>query len=403
MTIYINTIPYDSLAHAAAIDLRKHILFTPYDEVFDDARKTWDKDKTLYGLFDDDALIGVMVAKKSEDGAHLSEILVDYDKRGQGLGKQMLQFMESRLDKGASLTAEGPLSARGFFEKCGFAPKSKYRGPGDRMRLDFEKKVTGKVKNPIPHYEDAQNLPIFYFTTDTKGFEAIPAIRNHFPKEHLFVVDLLRGDNHWLELAKETKRRTAKYSLIAPHLYGNRLFRPLDDFDLPEKCAAESDRVSRSKSVLLIGTADEFSTNSYRAAFESKNSSLSTVELPLEEEDFHGAHHLDADFYTTFAEKIDSLKEIPFDTLTVVDASFSLQADAMEKFLEQTLTRNLTKIDVFDLFVVDLRRDLLKKNLLRHETTPGTLRIFTETPDRARAELKRLHPAEMSAAIDTLR
>ena len=112
---------------------------------------------------------------------------------------------------------------------------------------------------------------------------------------------------------------------------------------------------------------------------------------------------MDADFYNTFAEKIDELKENPFDTLAVVDGAFSTQADAMEKFLEHSLVRNLNKIDVFDLLITGLRRDLLDKNLLRHDATPGVLKIFSETPDRARAELRRLHPAEMSADVETIR
>lgn len=71
--------------------------------------------------------------------------------------------------------------------------------------------------------------------------------------------------------------------------------------------------------------------------------------------------------------------------------------------MEETLARKLTKIDVFDLFVTGLRRDLLEKNYLRHDATEGQLRIFSETPDRARAELARVHPAEMSAKIETIR
>lgn len=403
MTIYMNTITYGSPAHDRAIAMRKHILYKPYDEAFDEARKTWDRDKIIYGLFDDEDLIGVMVTEKTDEGIHLSEIIVDYDKRRQGLGRQMLSFLETRLEKDALITAQGPLSARAFYEKCGFAPKSKYRTTKDRMELDYEKKVTGKEKNAIPFFEHRQNLPIFFYTVDSKDFELIPVIRNHFPKEHLFVVDLLRDEPRWLELAKETKRRSAKYSIIAPHLYGSRNFRPLDDFDLPEKCAEQADRLSKSKTVLLLGTEAEFSTNAYRAAFDSQNASLSTVQLPLEEEDFRGDHHLDADFYNTFAEKIDELKDTPFDTLAVMDGAFSTQADAMEKFLEHSLVRNLNKIDVFDLLITGLRRDLLDKNLLRHDATPGVLKIFSETPARARAELRRLHPAEMSADVETIR
>lgn len=403
MTIYMNTIAYDSPAHEAAIALRKHILFNPYDEAFDEARKTWDRDKILYGLFDDDKLIGAMVAKKTDEGLHVEEILVSYDKQRQGLGKQMMAFLETQLEKDQSLTAEGPLSARAFYEACGFTPKSKYDGPKDRMRLDFEKKVTGKTKNPIPLFEHRQNLPLMYFTMGTHDFELIPVIRNHFPKEHLFVVDLLKDDGPWLDFAKETKRRTGKYTFIAPSLNGNRAFRPLDDFDLPAKCAAEADRLSKSKTALLIGTNHEFSANGYRAAFESQNPSLSTLEMPMEAEDLRGAHHLDADFYNRFAEKIDALKENPFDTLAVIDVPFSTQSDAMEKFLEETLARKLAKIDVFDLFITGLRKDLLRSNRLRHDATPGQLVIFSETPDRARAELKRVHPAEQSAKIETIR
>ena len=114
MTIYMNTIAYDSPAHEAAIALRKHILFNPYDEAFDEARKTWDRDKILYGLFDDDHLIGAAVTKTTEEGLHVEEILVAYDKQRQGLGKQMLAFLENRLEKDQVLTAEGPLSARAF-------------------------------------------------------------------------------------------------------------------------------------------------------------------------------------------------------------------------------------------------------------------------------------------------
>lgn len=403
MTIYMNTIAYDSPTHEAAIALRKHILFNPYDEAFDEARKTWDRDKVLYGLFDDDELIGALVTKKTEEGLHVEEILVSYNKQRQGLGKQMMAFLETRLEKDQILTAEGPLSARAFYEACDFAPKSKYRGPNDRMRLDFEKKVTGKTKNPLPLFDHRQNLPLMYFTMGTKDFELIPVIRNHFPKEHLFVVDLLRDDASWLDFAKETKHRTGKYTFIAPALYGNRAFRPLDDFDLPAKCAFEADRLSKSKTALLIGTNHEFSANGYRAAFESESASLSTVEMPLEAEDLRGRYNLDADFYNSFAEKIDALKENPFDTLAVVDVPFSTQSDAMEKFLEETLARKLAKIDVFDLFITGLRKDLLALNRLRHEASPGQLVIFSETPDRARAELVRVHPAEMSAKIETIR
>ena len=403
MTIYMNTITYGSPAHDRAIAMRKHILFNPYDEAFDEARKTWDRDKIIYGLFDEEELIGVMVTEKTDEGIHLSEIIVDYDKRRQGLGRQMLSFLETRLEKDALITAQGPLSSRAFYEKCGFAPKSKYRTTNDRMELDYEKKVTGKEKNAIPFFEHRQNLPIFFYTVDSMDFELIPVIRNHFPKEHLFVVDLLRDDPRWLDLAKETKRRSAKYSIIAPHLYGSRNFRPLDDFDLPEKCAEQADRLSKSKTVLLLGTEAEFSTNAYRAAFESQDASLSTAEMPLEAENLRGAHHLDADFYNRFAERIDALKENPFDTLVVVDVPFSTQADSMKKFLEETLARKLAKIDVFDLFVTGLRKDLLESNRLRHDATPGQLVIFSETPDRARAELVRIHPAEMSAKVETIR
>ena len=125
--------------------------------------------------------------------------------------------------------------------------------------------------------------------------------------------------------------------------------------------------------------------------------------MPLEAEDLRGAHHLDADFYNRFAEKIDALKENPFDTLAVIDVPFSTQSDAMEKFLEETLARKLAKIDVFDLFITGLRKDLLQSNRLRHDATPGQLVIFSETPDRARAELKRVHHAEKSAKIETIR
>lgn len=125
--------------------------------------------------------------------------------------------------------------------------------------------------------------------------------------------------------------------------------------------------------------------------------------MPLEAEDLRGRYNLDADFYNSFAEKIDALKENPFDTLAVIDVPFSTQSDAMEKFLEETLARKLAKIDVFDLFITGLRKDLLDTNRLRHEASPGQLLIFSETPDRARAELVRVHPAEMSAKIETIR
>lgn len=403
MTIYMNTIPYGSPEYDEAVRLRRHILYTPYREIFDRERETLDADKTLYGLYDDARLIGALVTSSTEEGVSVDEILVDYDKRRQGLGNQMLSFLEARLEKDRLISASGPLSARGFFEKNGFRVKSKHSGPNDRMRIDYEKKVGKKVRNPIPLYDKRQDQPLVYFTASTEGFEIVPVLRNHFPKEHLIVVDLLRDDAYWLDVAKRVKAETAKYALIAPELYGNRNYRPLEDFNLPQAAAKEADRLSRTDSILILGTSEEFASNDYPAAFEAQNVSLSAIEMVISSDDLRPGHSLNASFYQTLATHLDELKERPFDTLLIVDSKLASQSDAIEKYMEHRLSRKLHRIDVFDLIISSLRAELLEKNLLRHDATHGKLTIFSETPNRAREALKLHHPAERSAEILTIR
>ena len=403
MTIYMNAIEYGTPKHDEAIRLRQHILYAPYNELFDDERMTLDRDKTIYGLYDDDKLVGALVTSTKEKNIHIHEILVDYNKRRQGLGHQMLHFLEARMEKGDVLSASGPLSARGFFERSGFQPKTKHNGVNDRMRIDYEKKIGNKTRNPIPLFAKQQEQPLVYFTTKTLGFEVIPVLRNYFPKEQLIVVDLLRDDHYWLELAQRVKTETAKYSIVAPELYGNRSFQPLEDFDLPKFAAEEVKRVSKTKAALVIGTENQFKANDFRAAFDAVDGSLTAVEMTLDRESFRSGHTLDADFYTTLAAHLDELKDKNFDTVLVVDSKLSTQSDAMEKFLEENLKRELHRIDVFDLVVTGLRKELVEKNLLRHDATEGSLTIFSETPNRAREALILHHPAERSADIQTIR
>lgn len=403
MTIYMNAIQYGTPEHDEAIRLRRHILYAPYNELFDDERMTLDRDKTIYGLYDEAELVGALVTSKEEDRIHIHEILVDYHKRRQGLGHQMLNFLEARMEKGDVLSASGPLSARGFFERNGFQPKTKYSGVSDRMRIDYEKKIGNKIRNPLPLFVKKQEQPLVYFTMETMGFELIPTIRNYFPKEQLIVVDLLRDDTYWLELAQRVKAETAKYSILAPELYGNRNFRPLEDFDLPKVAAKEVRRISKTKTALIVGTEMQFKSNDYRAAFDSIDGSLTAIEMTLERDDFRSGHTLDADFYTVLAAHLDELKEKNFDTLLIVDSKLSTQSDAIEKFLEEGLKRQLRRIDVFNLLMTGLRKELLEKNLLRHDATEGKLTIFSETPNRAREALILHHPAERSADIQTIR
>lgn len=403
MTIYMNAIQYGTPEHDEAIRLRRHILYAPYNELFDDERMTLDRDKTIYGLYDDEKLVGTLVTSKEEDRVHIHEILVDYHKRRQGLGHQMLNFLEAPMEKGDVLSASGPLSARGFFERNGFQPKTKYSGVSDRLRIDYEKKIGNKIRNPLPFFVKKQEQPLVYFTMETTGFELIPTIRNYFPKEQLIVVDLLRDDTYWLELAQRVKAETAKYSILAPELYGNRNFRPLEDFDLPKVAAEEVRRISKTKTVLIVGTEMQFNSNDYRAAFDSIDGSLTAIEMTLERDDFRSGHTLDADFYTVLAAHLDELKEKNFDTLLIVDSKLSTQSDAIEKFLEEGLKRQLRRVDVFNLLMTGLRKELLEKNLLRHDATEGKLTIFSETPNRAREALILHHPAERSADIQTIR
>lgn len=403
MTIYMNAIQYGTPEHDEAIRLRRHILYAPYNELFDDERMTLDRDKTIYGLYDEAELVGTLVTSKEEDRVHIHEILVDYHKRRQGLGHQMLNFLEARMEKGDVLSASGPLSARGFFERNGFQPKTKYSGVSDRLRIDYEKKIGNKIRNPLPLFVKKQEQPLVYFTMETMGFELIPTIRNYFPKEQLIVVDLLRDDTYWLELAQRVKAETAKYSILAPELYGNRNFRPLEDFDLPKVAAEEVRRISKTKTALIVGTEMQFKSNDYRAAFDSIDGSLTAIEMTLERDDFRSGHTLNADFYTVLAAHLDELKEKNFDTLLIVDSKLSTQSDAIEKFLEEGLKRQLRRIDVFNLLMTGLRKELLEKNLLRHDATEGKLTIFSETPNRAREALILHHPAERSADIQTIR
>ncbi|MDD7363798.1 MAG: GNAT family N-acetyltransferase [Peptoniphilus sp.] len=402
MTIYMNAISYNTPEHDEAVRLRRHILYTPYSELFDDERKTLDADKTIYGLYDDE-LIGALVTEPTEEGLHIDEILVDYNKRRQGLGNQMLKFLEARMEKGRVLSASGPLSARGFFERNGFEVKSKHNGPNDRMRIDYEKKIGKKAHNPIPLYDKVQEQPLVLFTASTLGFELIPVIRNHFSKEHLIVVDLLKDDNYWFEVAKRVKAETAKYAMIAPELYSNRNYRPLADFDMARAGAIESDRASKTKTVLILGTEDEFASNDYRAAFEAQNPSLSAVEMTIDSDLLRAAHTPSAAFYDVLSSHMAELKEKNFDTILVIDSKLSSQSDAIEKFFEEQLMRQLQCVDIFDLVVSALRRELVEQNLLRHEASKGKLTIFSETPNRAREALMLHHPAERSAEIQTIR
>ena len=71
--------------------------------------------------------------------------------------------------------------------------------------------------------------------------------------------------------------------------------------------------------------------------------------------------------------------------------------------MEEGLKRQLRRIDVFNLLMTGLRKELLEKNLLRHDATEGKLTIFSETPNRAREALILHHPAERSADIQTIR
>ncbi|VEJ36070.1 Uncharacterised protein [Aedoeadaptatus ivorii] len=403
MTIYVKTVPYGTHAYGEAAELRDHILYRPRGLRLDAARKSLDRDRTLYGLYNEEALIGIAVTEADADALCIHEVLIQENHRREGLGTALLSTIERLEAPGTRITASAPLSLRPFFEAAGYLPENKHRSEDDLLQIEFSKVVAKNTRGAAPFYDPRQEKPLLYITTKTRGFSLLPVLRNRFPKEHLFVLDLPEVDAMWFSVAERAGVEATKYAMLAPELAGDRRFYGIRDLDLPKAAARAADRTSRNKRVLLLGTEEELKGRAYEAAFEAQNPSLSSVQMLLPTEGICPDESPDAAFYETLTVHAEALQEEEFDAVVIVDSLLSTRADAIRTFLARKLERTLFAVDVFDLMAEALRLDLIANNRIRHAGDVGELRIFTETPDRARKELRRYHPAERSAPIETLR
>jgi N-acetylglutamate synthase-like GNAT family acetyltransferase len=109
----------------AAVALRRAILRTPLglDYSADDlAREAAD---TLFAAYDEGRLVGVVMLRLAPpDGARLRQMAVAFDMRGRGIGEQLVAALEAQARQLGlrQIQLAARLTARGFYERCGYDP-----------------------------------------------------------------------------------------------------------------------------------------------------------------------------------------------------------------------------------------------------------------------------------------
>ena len=115
---------FNTAEYQASLALRARILRHPLGKELSSADVCGEEAQWHIGCFDGRHLVGCVVAKPlpGGKGAKLRQMAVDPQYQGQGIGRQLLQYVEQFL--GAQGITDLELSARqtaiGFYEKLGF-------------------------------------------------------------------------------------------------------------------------------------------------------------------------------------------------------------------------------------------------------------------------------------------
>jgi len=112
----------DSLHDARVLEVFSYCQYRPDGEKLRRLAEQYagDGDVSAFGFADGGELIGVVALKRLGAGSfEILGIAVDPRRRGQGIGRRMLEEAALRLECGA-LYAETDGDAVGFYQKCGF-------------------------------------------------------------------------------------------------------------------------------------------------------------------------------------------------------------------------------------------------------------------------------------------
>ena len=88
-----------------------------------------EKEHIHFGMYDGETLIACLRAQAVEDGLlHIGRIAVRMERRGEGLGRTLLEYLFSYAkEKGfAAVELSAMDSAEGFYKKLGFIPEGEY-------------------------------------------------------------------------------------------------------------------------------------------------------------------------------------------------------------------------------------------------------------------------------------
>ncbi|MCG8584072.1 MAG: GNAT family N-acetyltransferase [Pirellulales bacterium] len=110
-------------AYQQSLGLRNRHLRIPLGlDVFDEDLDA-EKEELHIGLFDGETLLGSATLKDLGDGVvKLRQMVVDESRQGQGLGRKLIEGMESiAREKGfACIEMAARITARGFYENLGY-------------------------------------------------------------------------------------------------------------------------------------------------------------------------------------------------------------------------------------------------------------------------------------------
>jgi len=125
--ITLQEIEWASEAYVQEVSLRNAVLREPLGLSFTQAEKDAEPEKIHFGAFRETELTGCVLIQSCEaDEWKLSQMAVDPDCQGQGIGRRLVAIAEEvcRSKGGLSLVLNARVSAWRFYESCGYSRES---------------------------------------------------------------------------------------------------------------------------------------------------------------------------------------------------------------------------------------------------------------------------------------
>ena len=111
------------------LDLRKEVFIAEKNVPVEEELDGKEKEHIHFGMYDGDALVACLRAQSVGKGLiHIGRIAVRKDRRGQGMGKTLLEYLfaYAKENEFSAVELSAMDSAEGFYKKLGFVSEGDY-------------------------------------------------------------------------------------------------------------------------------------------------------------------------------------------------------------------------------------------------------------------------------------